>query len=96
MCINTQHTMPLWRYSSSSLPSCDVFLDALCPHYTLAMHVLLLLHPCLQQISPCEVQKAEATPLSLLRALPGLLSYHQSEHVEIQETATRRELREIY
>lgn len=35
------------------------------------------------------------TPLSLLRALTALLSYHQSERLEIQETATRQELRFI-
>ena len=46
-----QHTMPLWRHTSSSLPSSDLFLPSLCPCYTLAVHVLLLLPLCLQQIS---------------------------------------------
>lgn len=68
--IHCQYTMPLWTCTSSSLPSSDLFLPPVCPRYTLAMHVLLLLPPCLQQISQAKawakVEKADVTPLILL------------------------------
>lgn len=97
--IPSQHTMPLWRRTSSLLSS-DFFspspLPSLHPGYAFGSFIASLLAADQPSKGLCKMEKAEVTPLSLLPALAAFLSYHQSERVKIQETATRQELREIY
>lgn len=91
--IPCQHTLCLWR-CTSSLPSSALF--PLPFALTTPARAAFLASPCSRSSKGvCELEQAGVT-LSHVGALTALLSHHQNEHREIQETAARAGLREIY